>query len=118
MKVVWCEFVAETAPAGSVQAETAARGFMETGGSGGDAHRPLPDYRRTWPRRDGRGLSCQDPAIGRSVAIKTIRIRDINDTAAARKTARALFREARSAGVLSHPNIVTIYDMDEADGLA
>jgi len=59
-----------------------------------------------------------DPAIGRSVAIKTIRIRDINDTQQRDKLRERLFREARSAGVLSHPNIVTIYDMDEADGLA
>lgn len=59
-----------------------------------------------------------DPAIGRSVAIKTIRIRDINDTQQREKLRERLFREARSAGVLSHPNIVTIYDMDEADGLA
>jgi serine/threonine-protein kinase len=59
-----------------------------------------------------------DPSIGRSVAIKTIRIRDINDTRHREKLRERLFREARSAGVLSHPNIVTIYDMDESDGLA
>ena len=59
-----------------------------------------------------------DPSIGRSVAIKTIRIRDINDTQHRDKLRERLFREARSAGVLSHPNIVTIYDMDEVDGLA
>src|SRR5437764_735862 len=59
-----------------------------------------------------------DPAIGRSVAIKTIRIRDINDTQQRDKLRDRLFREARSAGVLSHPNIVTIYDMDEVDDLA
>jgi serine/threonine-protein kinase len=59
-----------------------------------------------------------DPSIGRSVAIKTIRIRDINDTAQRDRLRERLFREARSAGVLSHPNIVTIYDMDEVEGLA
>jgi tRNA A-37 threonylcarbamoyl transferase component Bud32 len=59
-----------------------------------------------------------DPAIGRSVAIKTIRIRDINDTQQRDKLRERLFREARSAGVLSHPNIVTIYDMDEVEELA
>src|ERR1700729_3510841 len=59
-----------------------------------------------------------DPAIGRSVAIKTIRIRDITDTHQRARLRERLFREARSAGVLSHPNIVTIYDMDEVDGLA
>src|SRR2546422_596275 len=57
-----------------------------------------------------------DPAIGREIAIKTIRIdspgRDPD------KLRERLFREARSAGVLSHPNIVTIFDMGEADGLA
>ena len=59
-----------------------------------------------------------DPAIGRSVAIKTIRIRDIDDPQQREKLRERLFREARSAGVLSHPNIVTIYDMDEVDDLA
>jgi predicted Ser/Thr protein kinase len=59
-----------------------------------------------------------DPSIGRSVAIKTIRILDINDVQQRNRLRERLFREARSAGVLSHPNIVTIYDMDEVDGLA
>ena len=59
-----------------------------------------------------------DPSIGRSVAIKTIRIIDINDTEQRDRLRERLFREARSAGVLSHPNIVTIYDMDEIEGLA
>ena len=61
---------------------------------------------------------ASDPSIGRSVAIKTIRIRDIHDTQQRDKLRERLFREARSAGVLSHPNIVTIYDMDEDDGVA
>jgi tRNA A-37 threonylcarbamoyl transferase component Bud32 len=59
-----------------------------------------------------------DPTIGRPVAIKTIRIRDIDNEGERERLRERLFREARSAGVLSHPNIVTIYDMDEADGLA
>src|SRR5258708_16025952 len=59
-----------------------------------------------------------DPAIGRSVAIKIIRILDIPDAVERQKLRDRLFREARSAGVLSHQNIVTIYDIDEVDGLA
>src|SRR5580698_524913 len=59
-----------------------------------------------------------DPTIGRTVAIKTIRINDFHDLVQRQKLRERLFREARSAGVLSHPNIVTIYDMDEAEGFA
>src|SRR5580700_3098442 len=59
-----------------------------------------------------------DPTIGRSVAIKTVRLRDVDNAQQREKLRERLFREARSAGVLSHPNIVTIYDMDEAEGLA
>ena len=59
-----------------------------------------------------------DPTIGRSVAIKTIRLREVDDAEQRDRLRERLFREARSAGVLSHPNIVTIYDMDEEDGLA
>jgi serine/threonine protein kinase len=59
-----------------------------------------------------------DPTIGRTLAIKTIRLREVDDPAQRERLKERLFREARSAGVLSHPNIVTIYDMEEDDGLA
>jgi serine/threonine protein kinase len=57
-----------------------------------------------------------DPKIGRSVAIKTIRL---DQTLGARQLAdlkeRSL-REAQVAGQLSHPGIVTIYDVVEKGG--
>ena len=59
-----------------------------------------------------------DPTIGRTLAIKTIRLREVDDPGQRDRLKERLFREARSAGVLSHPNIVTIYDMEEDDGLA
>ena len=61
---------------------------------------------------------AQDPAIGRIIAIKTIRLTDLTDTAERERLRERLFREARSAGILSHPNIVTIYDIAEEDGQA
>jgi len=71
----------------------------------------------------GRGAAgivyrAQDPAIGRIIAIKTIRLSDITDEAERARLRERLFREAQSAGILSHPNIVTIYDIAEANGLA
>ena len=54
-----------------------------------------------------------DPAIGRTIAIKSIRLTDLTDEAERRRLRDLLFREARSAGILSHPNIVTIYDIAE-----
>lgn len=59
-----------------------------------------------------------DPAIGRAVAIKTIRLADLADVDERAKLRDRLMREAHSAGILSHPNIVTIYDTAEEDGLA
>jgi serine/threonine-protein kinase len=54
-----------------------------------------------------------DPAIGREVAIKTIL-----PTAAAGGDAKERFaREARAAGVLNHPNLVTIYEFGEDQGV-
>ncbi|HTP85358.1 MAG TPA: protein kinase [Bryobacteraceae bacterium] len=61
---------------------------------------------------------AQDPAIGRVVAIKSIRLTDLTDEAERQRLHDRLFREAQSAGVLSHPNIVTIYDIAEEEGMA
>lgn len=61
---------------------------------------------------------AQDPAIGRIVAIKTIRLGDLVDPGERGRLHDRLFREAQSAGILSHPNIVTIYDISEEGDLA
>ncbi len=53
-----------------------------------------------------------DPTINRRVAIKTIRT-DIAAIGGERLRQRFL-REAQAAGTLNHPNIVTIYQADEA----
>ncbi len=54
-----------------------------------------------------------DPAIGRRIAIKTIRLDELGDPQARANLRERLRREAQSAGILSHPNIVTIYDISE-----
>ena len=59
-----------------------------------------------------------DPTIGRPVAIKTIRLGEVSNAEERARLRERLFREARSAGVLSHPGIVTIYDMEALDDLA
>jgi len=59
-----------------------------------------------------------DPTIGRPVAIKTIRLGEVSNAEERARLRERLFREARSAGVLSHPGIVTIYDMESQDDLA
>jgi predicted Ser/Thr protein kinase len=58
-----------------------------------------------------------DPLIGRTVAIKTIRLEHGAGMEEAELKTR-LYREARSAGVLNHPNIVTIYDIGEEGDVA
>ena len=61
---------------------------------------------------------AQDPKIGRTLAIKAIRLNELTDLEERGRMRERLFREAQSAGILSHPNIVTIYDVSEEDGLA
>src|SRR5690348_17572039 len=58
---------------------------------------------------------AKDPTIGRTVALKTMRI-DVHGLETA-EMVRRFQNEARAAGVLSHPNIVTIYDAGERDGI-
>ena len=55
---------------------------------------------------------ARDPFIGRMVALKTITPELVSDP----EILKRFYREAQSAGTLQHPNIVTIYDLGEADG--
>src|ERR1051326_1214047 len=59
-----------------------------------------------------------DPHIGRPVAIKTIQLNALRKPEEQERLRERLFREARSAGILSHPGIVTIYDVDQQGDLA
>jgi hypothetical protein len=59
---------------------------------------------------------AQDPLIEREVAIKTL-LPDLPAEVMGDVRERFL-REARSAGRLNHPNIVTIFDVGEQDGVA
>lgn len=56
-----------------------------------------------------------DPTIGRKIALKAIRFDGIGTTAD--EAARRFKNEARAAGGLNHPNIVTVYDAGEDNGL-
>jgi len=58
-----------------------------------------------------------DPAIDRPVALKTIRLDNIIDAKEVEELKARLTREAKAAGNLSHPNIVTIYDVGEEQSL-
>jgi predicted Ser/Thr protein kinase len=60
---------------------------------------------------------AQDPTIGRSVAIKTIKVAELTDDAERGRLRERLFREAQSAGLLSHPGIVVVYDVGEQEDL-
>jgi serine/threonine protein kinase len=59
-----------------------------------------------------------DPNIGRPVAIKTIHFGSNRKPEEVDRMRERLFREARSAGMLSHPGIVTIYDVEQQGELA
>ena len=60
---------------------------------------------------------ARDSALGRLVALKTFRpaapIPNPEDSMVLR---RRMLREAQRAGTLSHPNVITIFDVVEADG--
>ncbi len=59
----------------------------------------------------------RDPNLDRRVAIKTIKVENLSEDAAAEYEVR--FRtEARSAARLQHPNIVSVYDSDRDGDIA
>jgi serine/threonine protein kinase len=58
-----------------------------------------------------------DPVIGRTVAVKTIRLSE-EGTGLSRPELLSRFQtEARAAGLLTHPNIVVVYDAGEENGI-
>jgi len=59
-----------------------------------------------------------DPLIGRKVAVKVIHLQAFADAGEARFLRDRLFREARSAGALSHPGIVVVFDVGQEGDLA
>ncbi len=54
----------------------------------------------------------RDPVIGRLVALKTIRVA-VEDDVELKEFRERFLREAQAAGILSHPNIVTVHDVGE-----
>ena len=59
----------------------------------------------------------RDPKIGRVVAIKTMALSQEFEADEVDEVKARFFREAETAGRLSHPNIVTIYDAGEEHDL-
>jgi serine/threonine-protein kinase len=60
----------------------------------------------------------QDPRINRTTAIKTFRFGDEFDTEEVKALKDKFFREAESAGTLSHPNVFTIFEAGHEHDLA
>jgi serine/threonine protein kinase len=60
---------------------------------------------------------AMDPVIGRTVAVKTIRLSEAGTGLSRPELLKRFQTEARAAGLLTHPNIVVVYDAGEEDGL-
>ena len=74
-------------------------------------------------RRIGRGAMGavylgKDPRINRPVAVKVIPIEKEFEDEELKEARLRFYREAESAGRLTHPNIITVYDAGEDKGLA
>src|SRR5712691_7332548 len=58
-----------------------------------------------------------DPVIGRDVAVKTLRLSEAGTGMSREELIGRFQTEARAAGLLTHPNIVVVYDAGEEQGL-
>ncbi|MBS0180302.1 MAG: serine/threonine protein kinase [Nitrospira sp.] len=110
--------VAAVEPAASAPTRPAGTAAVRNGGSP-----PAQLGRYHVVKELGRGAMGlvylgKDPTIQRFVAIKTMRLDDIDSAEELKDFRDRFFREAESTGRLSHPNIVTVYDAGEQDGLA
>ena len=74
-------------------------------------------------KRIGRGAMgavylAKDPRINRAIALKAIPIEKEFEDAELKEARLRFYREAESAGRLTHPNIITVFDAGEDKGLA
>jgi serine/threonine-protein kinase len=74
-------------------------------------------------KRIGRGAMgavylAKDPRINRAVAVKVIPIEKEFEDEELKEARLRFYREAESAGRLTHPNIITVFDAGEDKGLA
>jgi len=74
-------------------------------------------------KRIGRGAMgsvylAKDPRINRPVAVKAIAIEKEFEDEELKEARQRFYREAESAGRLTHPNIITVFDAGEDKGLA
>ena len=74
-------------------------------------------------RRIGKGAMgavylAKDPRINRAVAVKAIPIEQEFEDEELKEARLRFYREAESAGRLTHPNIITVFDAGEDKGLA
>jgi serine/threonine protein kinase len=58
-----------------------------------------------------------DPVIGRRVAVKTLRLSEAGTGLSREELVGRFQTEARAAGLLTHPNIVVVFDAGEEKGL-
>jgi tRNA A-37 threonylcarbamoyl transferase component Bud32 len=90
-------------------------------GNGGGTPERLGRY--VIERRIGRGAMgavylAKDPRINRAIALKVISIEKEFEDEELREARLRFYREAESAGRLTHPNIITVFDAGEDKGLA